>query len=139
MGNICRSPLAEGIMRQLAKAQNLDWEIASAATGPWHVGKSPDPRGIAIAREKGYDISMQRARIFASAFFDHYDHIYVMDKDNYTQVMRHAKNEAQTRKVSYFMPDFGEVIDPYHHDHLFEPVFDEIELRCKRLIKTLQG
>lgn len=137
MGNICRSPLAEGIMRQLVKEQNLDWEIASAGTGAWHVGKAPDDRSMAVAKNRGYDISTQRGRHFNSSFFDAYDHIFVMDKNNYKEVIKHAKNDAQRNKVQYFLADYGEVLDPYHHDHLFEPVFEEIEARCKRLIKQL--
>lgn len=62
-----------------------------------------------------------------------------MDKNNYKEVTKLAKNEKQRDKVSYFLADYGEVLDPYHHDHLFEPVFDEIEARCKRLIKQLNS
>jgi len=138
LGNICRSPLAEGIMRRLVKEQGLDWEIASAGTGPWHVGKAPDARGIQVAQLKGYDISAQRAQLFSSAFFDRYDYIFVMDKDNYKNVMRHVKNDSHRDKVHHFLADFGEVIDPYYHDHLFEPVFNEIEARCRRLLQQLQ-
>lgn len=139
MGNICRSPLAEGIMRQLVKEQNLDWEISSAGTGAWHVGKAPDDRSIVVAKNAGYDISRQRARHFTSILFDEYDHIFVMDKNNYKEVIKLARNDVQRNKVSYFLADYGEVLDPYHHDHLFEPVFDEIEARCKRLIKMLSA
>ncbi|CAH0187176.1 Low molecular weight protein-tyrosine-phosphatase YfkJ [Pedobacter sp. Bi27] len=62
LGNICRSPLAEGIMRHLADKQNLNWEIASAGTGNWHIGKAPDHRSISAAKALGYDISKQRAQ-----------------------------------------------------------------------------
>jgi protein-tyrosine phosphatase len=137
MGNICRSPMAEGIMRQLAKENNLDWEIASAGTGNWHVGKAPDDRSIAIAQTYGYDISGQRARHFTSNLFNEFDHIFVMDKNNYKDVLKHAKNNEHREKVSYFLADYGEVIDPYLHDHLFDPVIREIEARCKKLIKEL--
>ncbi len=139
MGNICRSPLAEGIMRHLVKEQNLNWEIASAGTGSWHVGKAPDSRSISIAKSFGYDISMQRGRHFTPHLFNEYDYIFVMDKNNYREVTKQAKNEIQKSKVAYFLADYGEVIDPYHHDHLFEPVFDEIEARCKKLIKQLSA
>ena len=139
MGNICRSPLAEGIMRHLVKEQNLDWEIASAGTGAWHVGKAPDNRSINVAKKFGYDISAQRGRHFTSSLFDAYDHIFVMDKNNYKEVIKLAKNDNQKDKVNYFLADYGEVLDPYLHDHLFEPVFEEIEARCKRLINNLNG
>jgi len=139
MGNICRSPLAEGIMRQLVKENNLDWEIASAGTGDWHVGKAPDGRSIAIAQTYGYDISEQRARHFTSNLFDEFDRIFVMDKTNYKDVLKHARNNEQREKVSYFLADYGEVIDPYLHDHLFDHVIREIEARCKKLIKELSA
>ena len=139
MGNICRSPLAEGIMRRLVKEQNLDWEIASAGTGAWHVGKAPDRRSIEVAMQFGYDISSQRARHFTGNLFDDYDRIFVMDKNNYKEVIHQAKHKHQKDKVAYFLADYGEVIDPYHHDHLFEPVFNEIEARCKRIIKQLSA
>jgi protein-tyrosine phosphatase len=138
LGNICRSPLAEGIMRQLAKEQNLDWEIASAGTGDWHIGKPPDSRSIEVAKNFGYDISAQRAKIFASHLFNEFDHILVMDKNNYKTVLRHARNDEHRKKVRFFLPDEGELIDPYHHDHLFEPVFKEVEARCIKLIEEFK-
>lgn len=139
LGNICRSPLAEGIMRTLVTEHNLDWEVASAGTGAWHVGKAPDPRATLEANMRGYDISTQRARHFDSSFFIFYDRIFVMDKANYNEVIRHARSDEHRNKVSYFLADYGEVLDPYHHDHLFAPVIDEIEARCKRLIKILNS
>ncbi|RZK41243.1 MAG: low molecular weight phosphotyrosine protein phosphatase, partial [Pedobacter sp.] len=115
MGNICRSPLAEGIMRKLVKEQNLDWQVESAGTGSWHVGKAPDSRSIEVAKNFGYDISEQRGRHFTAHLFDQYDHIFVMDKNNYREVTKLARNSAQRDKVEYFLADYGEVIDPYHH------------------------
>lgn len=138
MGNICRSPLAEGIMRHMVKEQNLDWEIASAGTGAWHVGKAPDNRSIAVAEKFGYDISEQRGRHFNPSLFDEFDHIFVMDRHNYREIIKMAKSDRHKEKVAHFLADYGEVVDPYNHDHLFEPVFDEIEARCKKLIKLLR-
>ncbi len=134
LGNICRSPLAEGVMRHLVNEQNLGWEIASAGTGNWHIGSAPDRRSVAVAKEFGYDISAQRARLFTSHLFDEFDHILVMDKNNYKDVLRLAKTDEHRKKVEFFLADQGEVIDPYHHSHLFEPVFKEVEARCKKLI-----
>jgi protein-tyrosine phosphatase len=138
LGNICRSPLAEGVMRQLVKSENLDWEIASAGTGDWHIGSPPDNRSITIAKNFGYDISAQRARLFSSHLFNEFDHILVMDRNNYKTVLKHARNEEHRKKVKFFLPDEGEVIDPYPHNHLFEPVFKEVEARCKRLIEEFK-
>lgn len=134
LGNICRSPLAEGIMRHLVNEQNLGWEIASAGTGDWHIGRAPDKRGIEVAKKHGYDIAGQRAMLFTSQLFDEFDHILVMDKNNYRDVLRLAKNEEQKNKVEFFLADKGEVTDPYLHSHLFEPVFKDVEARCKKLI-----
>ena len=138
LGNICRSPLAEGIMRKLVKDQNLNWEIASAGTGAWHVGSPPDYRGIEVAKSYGYDISEQRARLFTSNLFDEFDYILVMDKQNYKDVVKHTKNDEQKNKVMFFLADEGELLDPYHHSELFDYVFNEVEARCKKLIERFK-
>lgn len=135
LGNICRSPLAEGIMRRLADEQNLNWEISSAGTGDWHINQPADKRSIAVARNFGYDISKQRAKHFNEQMFDEFDHILVMDQNNLKDVLKLASNELQRNKVSLFLPGELEVTDPYFDDKLFEPVFLEIEQRCRQLIK----
>lgn len=137
LGNICRSPLAEGVMRHLVKAEGLDWEIASAGTGNWHVGQAPDARSIAIAKNYGYDISAQRARHFTADSFEQFDHILVMDKNNLKDVLSLAKNEVQQQKVKLFLADQAEVADPYYDNVLFEPVFKIVEARCKELILSV--
>lgn len=134
LGNICRSPLAEGVMRHLVKARGLDWEIASAGTGNWHVGQAPDRRSIAIAQTYGYDISGQRARHFTHKSFDQFDHILVMDKNNLRDVLNLAISETQRQKVSLFLTSGAEVTDPYYDNDLFEPVFKIVEARCKQLL-----
>jgi protein-tyrosine phosphatase len=138
LGNICRSPMAEGVMRHLAKEQNLDWQISSAGTGEWHIGNPPDRRGIEVAKNYGYDISTQRAQFFTSHLFDQFDLILVMDKKSYYDVMKQAKNEEQRNKVGFFLADEGELLDPYHHSDLFDHVFKEVEARCKKLIVQLK-
>ena len=82
LGNICRSPLAHGIMEQLVREEELDWDIDSAGTSNMHVGSAPDKRSIAVAKKYGIDISEQRGRQFSQNDFAHYDYIYAMDKDN---------------------------------------------------------
>lgn len=139
LGNICRSPLAEGVMRHLINQENLNWEIASAGTGDWHIGCPPDRRGIEVAKKYGYDISAQRAQQFTRGLFDQFDHILVMDKKNYNDVIRLATNETQRNKVKYFLADEGELIDPYHYSELFDHVFKEVEARCKRLIAQFKN
>ncbi|ACU02389.1 low molecular weight protein-tyrosine-phosphatase [Pedobacter heparinus] len=138
LGNICRSPLAEGIMRHLADEQQLGWEISSAGTGDWHVNQPADRRSIAVAKKFGYDISAQRARHFNAKMFDEFDHILVMDRQNLRDVLQLASNDRQRKKVRLFLTDDLEVTDPYYDDNLFEPVFLGIEERCKQLIKEIK-
>ena len=138
LGNICRSPLAEGIMRQKISDHNLDWEVASCGTGGWHVGEGPDRRSVRAAALKGYDISNQRAQQFNESFLDIYDHIFVMDQQNYKDVERVVNNKDLLHKVQLFIPN-GKVIDPYYDDTLFSDVCDQIETRCELLIKELKA
>ncbi len=137
LGNICRSPLAEGIVRRLAAESNPDWEVASAGTGNWHVGQPADRRSIAIAKSYGYDISKQRAQHFHAGMLEEYDYIFVMDKNNLRDVLRLAVNDEQRNKVRLFLTDELEVTDPYHDDRLFDPVFLTIEQRAKELLAEL--
>ncbi|SDH13877.1 protein-tyrosine phosphatase [Pedobacter terrae] len=136
LGNICRSPLAEGIMRHLADEQNLNWEIASAGTGNWHIGQAPDHRSVAAAKALGYDISKQRAQQFNASMFDYYDLILVMDKNNWADVKNLAKTAEDRKKVKLFL-DNGEVTDPYWDNSLFSPVCKQVEERCMEIIKQL--
>ncbi len=137
LGNICRSPLAEGIMRHLCKKQNLYWDIASAGIGGWHVGSSPDKRSIAAAMKKGYDISAQRAQQFNPSFFDRFDLILTMDRHNYSQILSQARNKHDKAKVQLFLEN-DEVIDPYYDNAFFDPVCKQIEDRCLQLIEKLK-
>ena len=136
LGNICRSPLAEGIMRHLAKEQNLNWEIASAGTGNWHIGKAPDYRSIAAAKALGYDLSQQRAQQFNYSMFNQFDLIFVMDRNNFSDVLQLAKTDDDLKKVRLFLDD-SEVTDPYWDNNLFPPVCKQVEERCKEIIKQL--
>jgi protein-tyrosine phosphatase len=139
LGNICRSPMAEGILRHLVNEQQLDWEIASAGTGNWHVGQAPDRRSILIAKTFGYDISAQRGRHFTTDLFDQFDHILVMDKYNLRDVLRLAETEEQKKKVKLFLADEADVTDPYKDSSLFESVCALIEKRCMELIEELKS
>ena len=103
LGNICRSPLAEGIMRQKIEDHNLDWVVDSSGTGNWHVGKAPDSRSIAVADKYGIDISRQRARQFKGHDLDQYDLILTMDSSNYRNVLRLSSNKNHEKKVKLIM------------------------------------
>ncbi|MBA8985463.1 MULTISPECIES: low molecular weight protein-tyrosine-phosphatase [Sphingobacterium] len=135
LGNICRSPLAHGIMEHMVAENGLSWEIDSAGTGDWHVGHAPDKRSIQVAKDRGIDISNQRAQLFEPNFFSKYDRILVMDKQNYADVTSMATSQEDLNKVSLFLTD-DIVPDPYYDSNMFVPVFELIESRCKELIKN---
>lgn len=133
LGNICRSPLAEGIMRHLAATRGLEWEIDSAGTGNWHVGDPPDHRSIKEAGRNGVDITGLRGRQFQAADFDTFDRIYVMDRNNYADVLRKARNDADKAKVAFLLPDQQDVPDPWFDDALFAPVYKMIYAACENI------
>jgi protein-tyrosine phosphatase len=138
LGNICRSPLAEGIMQHLVQQQGLNWTIDSAGTGNWHVGEGPDHRSVSVARQFGVDISKQVCRQFKPADFDRFDLILVMDKNNRADVLAQARTEADTAKVKLLLTD-KEVPDPYYDNTQFEPVYRLIEGGCKDIIEEFKA
>ncbi len=134
LGNICRSPLAHGVMEHLVQQQDLNWEIDSAGTGNWHIGEQPDMRSMAIARKYGIDISKQICRQFDISDFENFDQILVMDYSNLSDVKSMAKNEEDQIKISLFLKD-AIVPDPYHDDDQFDQVYQMIEKRCQELLE----
>ena len=144
LGNICRSPLAEGIMIHLKNKHNLPLEIDSAGTAHYHIGEAPDRRTIANAKKNGIDLSALRARQFKISDFDAFDNIYVMDKNNLKNVMMLAKNELHKNKVSLFLKPGDnktqEVPDPYYGtEEDFEYVFKLVYKTCEELINKNCG
>lgn len=137
LGNICRSPLAEGIMQHMADERKLGWKIDSAGTGGWHVGEGPDRRSVHTARDHGVDISKQICRKFRQRDFEDFDHIYVMDRHNLADVLAMAPHEQAAAKVKLLLGD-KEVPDPYYDDSRFEPVFELIEGGCRDIVKALR-
>lgn len=142
LGNICRSPLAEGILR--SKLPNT-FIIDSAGTGGWHAGEQPDKRSILTAKNKGIDISHQRARKFQTSDFDNFDFIYVMDNQNYSDVIDLAKNESQKNKVQLILDEIfpGErvdVPDPYYGGQDgFESVYEMLNQACDSIALKLKS
>ena len=133
LGNICRSPLAEGIMRaKLSK----DFIVDSAGTGGWHAGELPDKRSISTAKNRGLDITSQRARQFKISDFETFDYIYVMDNSNYKDVMALAPNDEAKSKVKLilnklFPNENVDVPNPYYGGQDgFENVFDMLNEAC---------
>ncbi|WP_281637475.1 low molecular weight protein-tyrosine-phosphatase [Flavobacterium marginilacus] len=142
LGNICRSPLAEGILA--SKLPNELFYVDSAGTGSWHVGHAPDKRSISTAQKNGLNISNQKGRQFSRADFDTFDYIFVMDKSNYNDVIHLALNETQKNKVqlildSIFPDENVDVPDPYYgvangFDMVYQMLDEACEVIAKRLI-----
>ncbi|WP_426430773.1 low molecular weight protein-tyrosine-phosphatase [Winogradskyella sp. HB-48] len=143
LGNICRSPLAHGILE--SKLNSSKFYVDSAGTAAYHVGHQPDHRSLKVARSNGIDISHQTARQFKTSDFDRFDYIYAMDASNYTNIISLARNNSDIGKVKLFLeenPNISNknVPDPYYGDMSdFEYVFDLIEatsiIIAKRLLK----
>ena len=141
LGNICRSPLAEGILRSKVDSDKII--VDSAGTGGWHVGEQPDPRSIEVAKKYGLDITYQRGRKFSAYDFETYDHIFVMDNSNYRDVTSLAKNESEIAKVQLILDEIFpnenvDVPDPYYGGAFgFENVFKMLDEACDKIAARL--
>jgi protein-tyrosine phosphatase len=140
LGNICRSPLAEGIMRHKCRQKKLDWSIDSAGTGKWHLGAAPDKRSVDVAAKQGIDISGQRARSINSSDYEEFDLIFAMDISNYKDLMRWAFDKEEENKIKLIMdevyPDENiSVPDPYFDNNGFQTVFDMLDKACDKIIE----
>ena len=146
MGNICRSPTAEGAFRRLvaAEAADLGIEIDSAGTHDYHVGDPPDPRAVAAARRRGIDLTPLRARQLVAADFERFDYVLVMDEVNRRDALRVVPPQprAQLRLFLEFAPELGEreVPDPYYGGEPgFERVLDLVEAAARGLLEELRA
>ncbi len=141
LGNICRSPLAHGILE--SKLPSDHFYVDSAGTAAYHVGNSPDHRSIKVAKTHGIDISHQSARQFKVSDFDTFDYIYAMDSSNYNNIISLARDNEDIGKVKLFLEENTAIFnknvpDPYYGDMSdFEHVFDIIESTSKLLLKKL--
>ena len=141
LGNICRSPLAEGIMRSKLSE---DFTVDSAGTGGWHAGELPDKSSIATAKNRGLDITNQRARQFKKSDFDTFDHIFVMDNSNYKDVLALAPNEEAKSKVKLILNELFpneniDVPDPYYGgEDGFENVYEMLDQACEEIARKLK-
>lgn len=141
LGNICRSPLAEGILA--SKLPNDKFIVDSAGTGSWHIGHSPDRRSIATAQKNGLDITNQRGRQFSRDDFDSFDYIFVMDNANYRDVIHLAQNNSQKEKVqlildAIFPNENVDVPDPYYGTaNGFDLVFKMLDEACDIIAEKL--
>lgn len=118
LGNICRSPMADGLLRKKVKEENLDVEVDSAGTSDYHIGAAPDHRMRATAKKLGCPIDELRARQFSVQDFDQFDLIYAMDASNYNNILALSRNENDTAKVHLILnelyPEENRAVpDPY--------------------------
>lgn len=153
LGNICRSPLAEGILKhkineqiKQGNQQFSHWEVDSAGTSSFHAGELPDKRSIQVAQENGIDITDQRSRQFRGWDFEEFDLIYVMDQSNYQNVIALANNDTEKSKVRLIMNEVypnnnQSVPDPYYLNATegkngFQQVFDMLDEACDGILKN---
>jgi protein-tyrosine phosphatase len=141
LGNICRSPLAEGILA--SKLPKEKFLVDSAGTGSWHIGRAPDSRSIATAKKNGINITNQKGRQFKRSDFDAFDYIFVMDNNNYSDVIDLAKNEVQKNKVQLILNEIFpnenvDVPDPYFGlANGFDIVYEMLDEACQVIAKKL--
>ncbi len=144
LGNICRSPLAEGILQDKIIKRNLPSVVDSAGTAAYHVGEPPDPRSKETAAKYGINISHQRARRFEVADFDRFDKIYAMDYSNYSDIIHKARNEEDKKKVEMIMETLYpgkeiDVPDPYYGgDKGFEKVYKMLDSSCELIADMIE-
>lgn len=143
LGNICRSPLADGLLLRKIKEQGLDVIVDSAGTANYHIGKAPDPRMIQTAAKHGTALEFLRARQFTSKDFQSFDHILVMDQSNYDNVAKLARHADDLKKVEFFLHYLypnqkAAVPDPYYGTLKdFEEVYQLVDKATNALIQKL--
>jgi protein-tyrosine phosphatase len=141
LGNICRSPLAEGCLQQRAWDAGLKWSVESAGTGSWHIGEPPHHLSTKVAKLNGVDISKQRARQFVKDDFERYDFIYVMDSSNYQDVKHMSGHLFNEEKIDLLLNELypGEnrsVPDPwYGKEDGYHKVFELIDAACRNIVE----
>lgn len=136
LGNICRSPLAEGILKKKINSKKLNAQVESVGTSNYHVGDSADHRSIDIGRKHQVNLSLHRGRQFVTADFDRFDKIYAMDKSNFRNILNRARNESDRLKVEMILNvvepgSNNEVPDPYYSGgDGFEYVYQMLDEAC---------
>ncbi len=145
LGNICRSPLAEGIMKEKLKKYGIKGLVDSAGTNSYHIGEEPDTRSLEIANKYGIDISDQRARAFTKNDFENFDLIFAMDRQNYRNVIKLAETENDRTKVEIILNRLHpgqdlEVPDPYYDGIAgFEHVYKLLDASCEQIVQSLKN
>ncbi len=145
LGNICRSPLAEGILRKKILEKGLNVEVDSAGFEHGNIGSRPDKRSVIVAEKYNVDITGIRARVFEYSDFHKFDKIYVMDDYNYRNVLNMAKTQDDKGKVDYILntayPNKNYCVeDPYYGgQHGFETVYHQLNEACDAICNTIQN
>ncbi|MCO5230640.1 MAG: low molecular weight phosphotyrosine protein phosphatase [Chitinophagales bacterium] len=139
LGNICRSPLAEGILKVKIKQNQLQWEVDSAGTSGWHNGAPPDKRSIQVAQKHGIDITYQQSRKLRSIDYEEFDLIFAMDTQNYKDILGLAREEEK-KKIKMILNEVypganKSVPDPYWDDNGFEKVYQMLDEACDIIIE----
>lgn len=141
LGNICRSPLAEGVFRNEAAARycSTRFEFDSAGTGGWHAGDPPDPRSIAVCAANGIDISTLRGRKLSTSDFERFDHIFAMDRNNLSDIRRMGSGRAETALfMQACLGKDGDVPDPYYGSKSdFEAVYRMVRMAADSWFVTM--
>jgi protein-tyrosine phosphatase len=144
LGNICRSPIAEGLMQEKIERYALDATVDSAGFESFHINDTPDYRSISVMNEHGIDISSQRMRLFRLSDFEHFDRIYIMDSNNFRDVKTMARNEKDIAKVDYILnvlqPGSNlEVPDPYYGGVTgFEKVYQMLDKATEKIASEIK-
>ena len=139
LGNICRSPVLEAVLRVHAQNAGLDWEIASAGTGDWHVGRGADPRSCASAQRRGYSLAAHRARQLCAADYRRYDWLLAADRSNLAEIQRRRPADA-TAQIALALGYAGlvqpvDVPDPYYGNAAgFDAVIDLAEAFAREIV-----
>ncbi|WP_233860961.1 low molecular weight protein-tyrosine-phosphatase [Tenacibaculum piscium] len=141
LGNICRSPLAQGI---LASKLNESFTVDSAGTSAHHVGETPDKRSVEVAQKYGIDITKQRSRQFKKSDFNEFDVIYAMDLQNYKNIIAMATTSVEIEKVTMILNETAaennEVPDPYYGGNQgFENVYKMLDKACEIIASKLEN
>jgi protein-tyrosine phosphatase len=145
LGNICRSPLAEGILQHKAKEAGLNWTVDSAGTNSYHIGEPPHPLSQKVARLNGIDICNQRARRFVKEDIDRYDKIYAMADDVLDDIKRIAKEKYDPKKVDLFLNELypgknASVPDPwYGTEPGYHEVYELISNVCDEIVSKYEN
>jgi len=145
LGNICRSPLAEGVLKHKAKKAGLNWTVDSAGTNGYHIGEAPHRLSQKVAKLNGIDICEQKARQFAKEDFDRYDKIYAMADDVLDEMKRIAKNKYDSSRVDLFLNELhpgqnASVPDPwYGPEPGYHEVYKLIDETCDRIIEKYRN